>query len=257
MRAAKARFCSDSSTATPSRFMAQDCRRHLLDDDGGEALRRLVEQHRARIAHQGAGDGQHLLLAAGHLASAAGRASRRGSERSRTAALGVHGRAPAARRLAADLEILGDGQIGEDAPLLRHVAETEAGDAVRRQRAMSWPSKARRSAPRATSPMMAFSVVDLPAPLRPTSAATSPRAKRQRHAEQHLGLAVAGGEALHIEQRRRSWRRLARQSRSASSAAACRCRRDRPACTSGSARTSAGVPRATISPRTSTRMRSA
>src|SRR5258707_2457611 len=39
---------------------------HLLDDDGSQALGRLVEQHAAWIAHQGAGDGEHLLLAARH-----------------------------------------------------------------------------------------------------------------------------------------------------------------------------------------------
>ena len=35
-----------------------------LDDEGREAQRRLVEQEQARTRHQGAGDCQHLLLAA-------------------------------------------------------------------------------------------------------------------------------------------------------------------------------------------------
>ena len=43
-----------------------------LDDARGQALRRLVEQQQARIAHQRAGDGQHLLLAAGEHPAEAG-----------------------------------------------------------------------------------------------------------------------------------------------------------------------------------------
>src|SRR2546428_5257636 len=36
----------------------------LLDEHGGEAQRRLVEQHQDRLGHERAGDRQHLLLAA-------------------------------------------------------------------------------------------------------------------------------------------------------------------------------------------------
>ena len=42
----------------------------LLDDDGGQPQGGLVQQQQARLAHQGAADGQHLLFAAGHGASA-------------------------------------------------------------------------------------------------------------------------------------------------------------------------------------------
>ena len=41
---------------------------------------------------------------------------------------GVQGGAPARRRAAADLQVLQHGQVGEDAPFLRHVAEAEPGD---------------------------------------------------------------------------------------------------------------------------------
>src|SRR6185312_474236 len=44
--------------------------RHALDDAGREALERLIEQDRARIAHERARDRQHLLLAARHLPAA-------------------------------------------------------------------------------------------------------------------------------------------------------------------------------------------
>src|SRR5437763_3974478 len=42
---------------------------HLLDQDGGEAFERLVEQEDFRIEHQRAADRQHLLLAARELIS--------------------------------------------------------------------------------------------------------------------------------------------------------------------------------------------
>src|SRR3954469_25395344 len=41
-----------------------------LDDDGGEALERLVEKKHARVAHQRPADAQHLLLPAGNLVAA-------------------------------------------------------------------------------------------------------------------------------------------------------------------------------------------
>ena len=72
---------------------------------GASAFRRLVEQHAARVAHQGAGDGEHLLLAARHAsARPLAHAGEVGEEREELV-LGP-GRRAVARRLAADLEIL-------------------------------------------------------------------------------------------------------------------------------------------------------
>src|SRR5215469_7401856 len=41
-----------------------------VDDDGREPFERLVHQEERGIAHQGAADGEHLLLAAGELIAA-------------------------------------------------------------------------------------------------------------------------------------------------------------------------------------------
>ena len=41
---------------------------HLVDDRRRQAHRGLVEHQHARLGHQGAADGQHLLLAAAHQA---------------------------------------------------------------------------------------------------------------------------------------------------------------------------------------------
>ena len=61
-------------------------RQHLADalhDHRGEALGRLVEQEHLRAGAQDAGDGEHLLLAAGELGALAGAALVRGWERAR------------------------------------------------------------------------------------------------------------------------------------------------------------------------------
>jgi len=89
----------------------------------GEAQRRLVEEQQAGAGHQGAGDRQHLLLAArkrsGHLPGALLQA-----RKEREAALHVLRDAlDVAPQEGAELQVLGDGQVGKDAAALRRVAE--------------------------------------------------------------------------------------------------------------------------------------
>ena len=102
-------------------------------------------------------------------------------------------------RLAAaapDLEVFRDGQLGEDAPVLGNVAEAEPRDFDRaRGRRCAGRRSARRRV-RATRPMIALSVVDLPAPLRPSRATTSPARELEAHVEQDLRAAVAGLQVL-------------------------------------------------------------
>ena len=81
------------------------------------------------VAHQRAGDGQHLLLAAAHAAAEAVAHAAEVGEQVEQALFGPGG-AAGAWGLAADLQVLGHGQVGEDAAFLGHVAEAGAGDAV-------------------------------------------------------------------------------------------------------------------------------
>ena len=96
----------------------------FLADDRGEALGRLVEDEEAGVGHQGAADGEHLLLAAGEGAGGLG------------AALGEAGeeRLDAGLRPAAGAggggEVFLDRQGGEAAAALGDEADAEAGDAV-------------------------------------------------------------------------------------------------------------------------------
>src|ERR1700722_15162267 len=104
---------------------------HLLDDAGRKALRRFVEQQKRRIAHQRARNGEHLLLSARHA---------RASASSHLTQVRKDGEEPLwrpcgsvrARGLQADLQIFLDRQIGEDATVLRHVAEPAPHDLIRR-----------------------------------------------------------------------------------------------------------------------------
>src|SRR5277367_5917375 len=102
----------------------------LLNDDRREPFRRFVEHQESRAGAQDARDRQHLLLAAGKLAAAAGETlAQIGKEREDP--LDAH------RARLADLrrkeQILLDRQTGEYRAFLRTEGDAEAGDAVYRE----------------------------------------------------------------------------------------------------------------------------
>ena len=66
---------------------------------------------------------------------------------------------------------------------------------------MAAPSKPMRPALQATIPMMERTVVVLPMPLRPEQRRDLARRDAQRHAEQHLALAVGGLQSFHRQHR--------------------------------------------------------
>src|SRR5439155_18451271 len=92
----------------------------LFDDDRRQALERLVEQQELRISHQGAGDRQHLLLAArelvAHVDAALGEARKERVDRGEAPAPGTSG----------DAQVLFYRERGEDLAFLRDPAEAEA-----------------------------------------------------------------------------------------------------------------------------------
>ena len=96
-------------------------------------------------------------------------------------------------------QVLRDVEAGEDAALLRHVADAGARDPVQRQRRSVLPAKRIAPSRLRTMPMMARSVVVLPAPLRPRSVTVSPSRTSSVDAVQHVALAVPGVEVADFE----------------------------------------------------------
>ena len=100
---------------------------HGLDEHGGEAGGRLVQQQDAGLGHQGAGHGHHLALAAGHgahellapLAQPRKQAQQLLDPRGDLGARPAHG---------AELEILDHGHVLEDVLALGHIAQPQPHD---------------------------------------------------------------------------------------------------------------------------------
>src|SRR6185369_13571689 len=105
-------------------------RLELADEPGGQTLRRLVEHEQLWIAGERAGDGQHLLLAAGQAAAALPPALAQDGEvledplerPARAVAGGTRGQA----------QILADVEVGKDLTSLGDVADPESEHAMRR-----------------------------------------------------------------------------------------------------------------------------
>ena len=76
MRRASGQVLLDQQDRQALALEALDHPADLADEQRRQTLRRLVHQEQVGVGHQRAGDGQHLLLAAGELA-------RRGSPRAR------------------------------------------------------------------------------------------------------------------------------------------------------------------------------
>ena len=112
-------------------FHGHDRLDHLLDDLRRQSLRRLVQQHQRRIAHQGARNRQHLLFAATHAASRTiAHFAEIGKQFEQLVPCPL--RRIGAWRLAADLEILFHGKVREDAALLGDITEPAAHDGMGR-----------------------------------------------------------------------------------------------------------------------------
>ena len=104
-----------------------------LDHQRRQALRRLVEEEQLRAGEQGAGDGEHLLLAAGELASLAVEPLAQAREALEHA---LH--LPARGRPLRDGQVLARGEVGEDAARLG-----DQGDAEREIQAARRPTMLR------------------------------------------------------------------------------------------------------------------
>src|SRR3954471_12881534 len=102
---------------------------HLLDDNGCEAERRLVEHEQGRLAHQAPPDGAHLLLAAGEgPAQLPLSLLQPGEEREDPLEVRVPPLARAAR-VRAELEVVAHAHLRKERPPFRDVPDSHLDDA--------------------------------------------------------------------------------------------------------------------------------
>src|SRR5712691_2652980 len=105
-----------------------------VDQNGREAHGRLVEQEQRRPGHEGAADGQHLLLAARERSPLLrGTLTQAREERERALEVG-RDRLTVPPREGAELQVLEHGHPREDPPAFRRLRDPQAHDAVGRER---------------------------------------------------------------------------------------------------------------------------
>src|SRR5262245_10925095 len=113
----------------PRRLQAAKLLVQSLDNERRQALRRLVEEQHLRTSHQRASDREHLLLAAREGARALSPPLEEVGEQLEDALGCPHRRSPVPPGLPRNLEVLPHGQVREDAPVLRHVADPQPSHA--------------------------------------------------------------------------------------------------------------------------------
>ena len=163
---------------------------------GREALARLVEEHQPGRAEEGAGDRDHLHLAAGEVLGLAMHEVVEGREDLASTPSALHG-AEARALLRRSTRLLRDRQRRAEAPVVRHPADAGARDAVRRPvrhvRAVEADAAALRPASGRGSSAASWSCRRRSGRAART---TSPGATAKRDVEQHLRLAVEGMDAV-------------------------------------------------------------
>ena len=172
----RAAFCSTSRIVDAFLLQLLEDLEHLVDDQRREPERRLVEEQQLRPREQRARDRELLLLAARELRARPVVVTARAPRSARTCCLMS---ASASRAvLAAEVpicEVLADGEPAEDAPVLRNERDARAAGSASGERPpidlpwkVIWPELG------LSTPVIAHSVVDLPAPLWPTRPTSSP-----------------------------------------------------------------------------------
>src|SRR5260370_1008045 len=211
----------------------------VLDEDRGEALRRLVHQHELGARDEAARDGQHLLLAAGErlalLLVAIPKAREIGQHLFHHGA--VVGRRAVGRAQDSQAQILGHAQVGQDPPLLGHIGDAGARHLVGGQLRELAAVEGDGAAARGDQPHDALERRRLARAVPADERHDLTGADRERDALQDVRVAVLRVETLDGEQRHLAMPRYV-------------------CCTRTLARISAGVPSASTWPWCNTVMRS-
>src|SRR5579871_1930731 len=182
---------------------ARDQGEQFLDHYRRQPERGFVENKQSRLGHQPAADCEHLLFAARERAGTL-RAALTEAGKNRESAIPIGGAASGGAAIAAQIEVLSDGKIGEDPSTLGDVDEAARnnrrrllafnGDAVEADRTGSRPHDAGDGAiERGLADTIGAEDSDDLA-----------RGDVEVDAAQHLGVAVAGAQIADFEKRRLS-----------------------------------------------------
>ena len=168
--------CSTSRTPIPRSAIASERREDEVDHGRCETERRLVEKEDRRPRDERAGDRELLLLTARERPRVPMAELVHDREELPDLRDRVVGAVCTGSSGETEPQVLLDGELGEQPPPLRDESDPTSGDRFRGAPAKRALPR-RTSPPRAgTSPMIACSVVDLPAPFGPMSPTISPDA---------------------------------------------------------------------------------
>ena len=123
-------FCSTRRMVAPAALSSREHAVDLLHQDRREPHRRLVEQQRARAAHQRARHGQHLLLAARERAAGLLEPLAQAREDVEHAVEVARDTGLVAAGPGAEAEVLAHGEVAEDAAPLGHLGHAEPHTAL-------------------------------------------------------------------------------------------------------------------------------
>ena len=167
----------------------------LLDHLGRQAHRQLVDEQDRRVHRQGAGHREHLLLTAGELARQLGAAL--GEARELLEGLLQDVRV-AGTGEAGHLEVLGDGEVREDAPPLGDHAQPAADQALGRDAGDRMAVDRRRALRRRQLPGHDLQRGRLARAVGPEHRADFAGPDGEADVLQHVDAAVPGGHAVEL-----------------------------------------------------------
>src|SRR3954469_22741060 len=173
---------------------------HLLDDDGCEAERRLVEHEQGRLAHQPPPDGAHLLLAAREgPAQLPLSLLQPGEQREDPFEVRVPPLARAAR-VRAELEIVAHAHLRKERPPFRDVADSHLDDAPGGGSEDRLPVELDDALPRLREPRNGAQGGRLPRAVRAQHHDELSALCLEAHVPERLHVAVTRGETRYAEE---------------------------------------------------------
>jgi hypothetical protein len=175
---------------------APDGLHQFLDQDGRQSLAGLVYQQDAVIGDQGAGDGQHLLLPAGEVTGGQAGQSLQVREEGENEVGPLLQVSPSP---LSDAEVLLHGEVGEDGPVLRDVADAHRRNLVGRAALNLLPGEDDLARARRGQPQDGFKGGRFTGAVAAQQRGDAPLRHLQRDALQDVELADKGVDVLNFQ----------------------------------------------------------